>query len=205
MGLRQLLLCTSCFMKSTPRRLYSRHVILYRVIFTVDLDTSERDRQPWLCSYWCRQQNVAYPANVRRCIAEMTRFIWLRSSAVMNRSENSMSGFPPKMDTLYMLYSWKLHCLRWSGLKLRRLVLYLCKLRNKFYQATKADMFLCNSHKFDVTLFHLTLSFVKGGRGRDVVDKTNVQVELSTFCVNARWCACEVMQRTTHLGRVLMH
>jgi len=82
-----------------------------------------------------------------------------------------------------------------------RLVLYLYKQRNTFYQATKVDMFLCNSHRFDVTLFHLTLSFEKG----NAVDKTNVQVELSTFCVNARCCACEVMQRTAHLGRVLMH
>ena len=83
----------------------------------------------------------------------------------------------------------------------RRLVLYLCKQRSTFYQATKVDMFLCNSHKFDVTMFHLTLSFEK----RNAVDKTNVQVELSTFCVNAHCCACEIMQRTAHLGRVLMH
>jgi hypothetical protein len=61
-------------------------------------------------------------------------------------------------------------------------------------------MFLFKSHKFDVTLFHLTLPFEKG----EAVDKTNVQVEMSTFCVNVHYCACEIMQRTDHLGRVLM-
>jgi hypothetical protein len=61
-------------------------------------------------------------------------------------------------------------------------------------------MFPCNSHNFHVTVFHLTLLFEKG----EAVDKTNVQVELSTFCVNAHYCACEIMQRTAHLGGVLM-
>jgi hypothetical protein len=54
---------------------------------------------------------------------------------------------------------------------------------------------LCLFIAMELMLYTPVLLFHSGGGG--------AQVELSTFCVNLHSCACEIMQKTSHLGHLI--